>query len=343
MNKIVSPRDVTDASASSSDIPIVIEALGKPDGEQHITQAVETAFQLENPACAGHPVTVATLQRRLDELEADRGRHAQGMVTADLLEAKFFGPRPMSLPRYELAEFCVCVGLTVGGMATSMHALACYMSDADVVYFLNGNYVGSLLMSLLPATGALAFRSRGSMAGSDKAEADFYKTMFKYGIVAFGAWVAAVSIVYAPHKPNMVEIQQSLANGTVSESWLSDLVKSVGENLVLGTQLCAETLLAPFAAYTADTIHRKGRPVSAPLSTVQIAHKAAIENINARIDDVSRDLSDVQGHLAVLMAMKRARINTALALFRNLTADRHAAHKQADAGLLARYKKGGSR
>jgi hypothetical protein len=24
-----------------------------------------------------------------------------------------------------------------------MHALACYMSDADVVYFLNGNYVGS--------------------------------------------------------------------------------------------------------------------------------------------------------------------------------------------------------
>ena len=339
MNKAVDPRAAGAASTISPDIATVLDSLDKPNPKQFIDDTINAEFRRENPAFAGLPGVVEHIEKQVVRLDEEAERHAREKTTADLLDHEFLGERPKRLSSYDLIQFYIFALAALLGVGMSMHVLACYISDSDVVSFLNGNYFGSLFMSALPAIAVLAFKARASLSGSDEAERLFYIRLFKCGLVALGVYVVAVSIVYAPHKVDLAAIQAALANGVEPDSWLSTVVKNVGENTVLGSQLCAETLLAPLAALKADMFHRSGRLVTAPLANAQIVHNAAIEIINARRSELARTLSEAQNELAVLGARKRARSDAAIAFYNNVTADL----KKAGDDVVAKYGKGGSR
>jgi hypothetical protein len=228
------------------------------------------------------------------------------------------------------------------GVAMAMHALASYISDSGVILLLDGHYFASLLMSAVPLTSVLAMKARASTAGSEEAERAFYQRLFQFGLSALIVHLVVVSLVFAPQKFDLAAVQQAMANGVSPSNWFADTIKNIGERAVLGSQLFAETLLAPIIAHKADLIHRAGREAIVKLSEAQDVHDAAIKAINSEIDSSILELSRAQADLAAHSAAERARIESAQALCRDLSADLDANQRRArDQFFTKRSNKGG--
>lgn len=323
----------------------VLRHFEEPDAERLIADEVRRNYRDGNPEYLGAEAIVSEKSEQLAYLKAERTRHLRSKEATDLVRERFFGPRSDRTSLFDSLQFIAAVVAALLGIAMAWTTVANYVAELNVFDRLTDNYIGALLMSAAPVTGAFLLKARASILNNDEAERSYYLRLSGYAFVSLCVYFLALSVVFAPHHHDTAQLADALVNGASLDDPISQAIKAVGPYVVLVSQLMAETLIAPVLLAYASKLHRAGRPITVGIHEQHPMHDEEIDAISDKIEALIDEQVKVQRGQKLHTDTEEFEVGAAIQLFRKKKADhgKHLARASAEFPLIIRGAKPGSR
>lgn len=260
--------------------------LGAPNAMQQVVDEARIRFHASNPRIEQIGLEKDHIAEEIALKRKSLRRACKAKASTDFVRERFTGKFEGLWSAFDSMQFNLLCGAAVIGVGMAWTSLSSYVADSGFIPSLSDNFWKALFVSAAPVSGSFGLKAIGDHIGGDRPKRFYYIVLGGLGMVAMLVHVTAMSGVFAPQQTDLSAIEDALNTGrslASNKSFLSNLASSI----VLGSQLIAETLLAPAIMNAAAKHNQSKRKLEVIEHERHAVHDSIISELSGSIQHLT--------------------------------------------------------